>query len=245
MANQLSLQNPTLPISKALKEKLSEIKDNIDAVDSFRIPKVKPSGSGLEIIEGEKPVTLLKGVLLHVRKLKQFYAKPFKAGDVQRPDCFSTDGRTPDASVEKPISKACQGCPKNEFGSNSMQSGKACRDLRPLYFLLTDDAKSLPPIPRQIVVSPTSLKSVDSYLIGLAERNLNYRKVLTEVTWTKKGDTYGVLTFRKADNLSPEVIQDAAGLREAWLPVMDSDIVDREPEMEAAEPVVEAKGGRF
>ena len=98
------------------------------------------------------------------------------------------DGVVPDESIDKPVSKVCKGCKMAEFGTNQMKSGKACRNLKPMYMLLGDDAI----MPRQLTITPTSLKAANQYLLDLTERGFSYRKVKTKVEAFKKNpaDTF-------------------------------------------------------
>jgi hypothetical protein len=69
---------------------------------------------------------------------RQFYAGAYVAGEVSAPDCWSNDGEKPDASVESPQSKSCEGCPQNIKGSGQGDS-RACRYQQRLAVLLADD----------------------------------------------------------------------------------------------------------
>ena len=69
---------------------------------------------------------------------RQFYAGKYVAGESSAPDCWSNDGNTPDASVEEPQAKTCEGCPQNIKGSGQGDS-RACRFQQRLAVLLADD----------------------------------------------------------------------------------------------------------
>lgn len=64
---------------------------------------------------------------------KVYYAAAFEEGATGKPDCWSADGKAPDANIETPVSKTCGACPFNEWGSRISESGKKgkkCQDRR-------------------------------------------------------------------------------------------------------------------
>lgn len=69
---------------------------------------------------------------------RQFYAGKYVAGESSAPDCWSNDGKTPDASVEEPQANTCEGCPQNIKGSGQGDS-RACTFKQRLAVLLADD----------------------------------------------------------------------------------------------------------
>jgi len=69
---------------------------------------------------------------------RQFYAGKYVAGESSAPDCWSNDGDAPDASVEEPQAKTCEGCSQNIKGSGQGDS-RACRFQQRLAVLLADD----------------------------------------------------------------------------------------------------------
>lgn len=68
-----------------------------------------------------------------------FYSKPWSPdSEPTAPDCFSNDGRTPDAQSANKQADRCDTCPMNIKGSGQGQS-KACRYSRRLAVMLEDD----------------------------------------------------------------------------------------------------------
>lgn len=57
---------------------------------------------------------------------RSFYKGVYVKGQASAPDCFSADGKAPDASVKTPQSSACATCPQNIEGSGQGKS-RACR----------------------------------------------------------------------------------------------------------------------
>jgi hypothetical protein len=229
--------------SPELQERMLEVKENMESVESFRLPRAKMTAEGFELIEGEDVVTELEGVILHTKKTNVYYAKPYNPNDVTPPDCFSLDGNKPDASVAKPVSPACKGCPMAEFGTNSMKSGKACRNLKPMYLLLSDEAI----MPRQLTITPASLKAANQYLMDLTERGIAYRKVKTKIIAYKedKRDTYMKLRFVMGSRLDEQQQKNVEFLKNQWRPVMDNQMIDQREVDNGAGVAVAASNGEF
>jgi hypothetical protein len=69
---------------------------------------------------------------------RSFYAGKYVPGETTSPDCWSNDGDKPDASIEYPQNKTCEGCSQNIKGSGQGDS-RACRYQQRLAVLLADD----------------------------------------------------------------------------------------------------------
>lgn len=232
--------------SERIQNALAEVKENLASVENYRLPRAKLTSEGFELAEGEEPVEELEGILVHAKKTNVYYDKPFNPADVTPPTCFSLDGEKPDKSIAKPVFATCKGCPMAEFGTNSMKSGKACRNLKPLFLIRpTEDGLSI--IPRQITITPTSLKAANQYLMDLTERGLNYRKVVTKITTFKdnKADTYRKLKFSMVRKLSEQDAIDVNVLRGQWLSIMDNQVVDQNEVDSASTSEVAQSSGEF
>lgn len=218
----------TAQASAEILERMTEVQDNLESMENFKLPRAKMTAAGLELVEGDDPLLMLEGVIVHTKKSNVYYDKPYNANDVGPPTCFSNDGNVPDKSVEKPVHATCKGCPMAEFKTNLMKSGKACRNLKPMYLLLGND-ESTSIMPRQLTVTPASLKAANQYLMDLTERGISYRKVQTRVTLFKENprDTYFKMKFSIAKKLAPQQIADVEFLRDKWRPIMDAQIVEQ------------------
>lgn len=93
---------------------------------------------------------------------KAYYAKNYAEGDNAPPDCFSLDGKTPDASVKTPQSPNCATCEWNVFGSrvgaDGQAGGKACGDRRRIAVITPDFQVG----PLKLDLSPTSMSDRDN-----------------------------------------------------------------------------------
>lgn len=217
--------------SSELMTRIESMSENLESIEQVTLPKVKMTAGGFQLAEGQNPVLELMGVWIHARKLNMYYEKAYIPGTVEPPTCFSSDGIVPDSSIQKPVNPTCKGCPKAEFGSNSMKKGKACRNLKPVYLLLGDNTF----IPRQLAVTPTSIKAANNYLMELTERGVLARHAVTKITARKKNpaDTYMVLSFEFVRKLSDQGAVDVEFLRNKWMPAMNNQSIDeREVESE-------------
>lgn len=241
-------------VSDHVLEALKVAEENMKAVDNFKLPRTKITGEGFELAEGAEPVKELSGVLVFAKKTNVYYDKPYKKGDVSPPRCYSIDGETPvadlhdkDGKALKPIHPTCDGCPMAEFGTNAMGSGKACRNLKPIYLVRkTENGISI--VPRQITVTPTSLKAANAYFMDLTEMGFSYRNVVTTLTAFKKDadDKYSVLKFKLGTKLTDQEKKDVEAIRAQWLPAMATDIVDQnELDKEQAPATVASSQGEY
>lgn len=69
---------------------------------------------------------------------RTYYAGTYEEGQVTSPACWSADGKTPDAAVERPQSSACATCPQNVKGSGQGDT-RACRFSRRFAVVLEGD----------------------------------------------------------------------------------------------------------
>ena len=239
-------------VSEQVLAGLKVAEENMRAVDNFKLPRTKITGEGFELVEGSEPVKEMTGVIVFAKKTNVYYDKPYKKGDVSPPRCYSIDGEKPVADLRdkegkalKPIHATCDGCPMAEFGTNAMGTGKACRNLKPIY-LIRKTENGLSIVPRQVTVTPTSLKAANGYFMDLTEMGFSYRNVATKLTAFKKDsdDKYSVLKFSMGAKLSEQEVKDVEAIRKQWLPAMTLDIVDQNELASDATPakVADANG---
>jgi hypothetical protein len=102
-------------------------------------PLMRPDGDG--------PRNSIEAVILkassHVSKI--WYEQGYVEGSTAAPDCFSTNGVTPDAASKKRQSNACAVCPMNQWGSRitpAGKAGKACSDSKRTAIAPLEDIKN-------------------------------------------------------------------------------------------------------
>lgn len=76
--------------------------------------------------DGDGPRASIEVVILKssVAKSKIFYKDGYKEGSSESPDCFSTNGVTPDPLVKVKQANSCDACPMNAWGSHITPAGK-------------------------------------------------------------------------------------------------------------------------
>lgn len=176
---------------------------------------------------------------------KVFYVSGYQEGSVAKPDCFSNDGVTPEASSQEPQAKNCATCVHNQWGSkigDTGRKGKACADSKRIAIATLE----APADAIMLRVPAASLKALGEYGKMLAARG-----VRPEVVVTRIGFDYSVahpaLTFKPVgfigdadklgeikDSVMSELVAQIVGVKAADpSPVVDEKIT---PVPRAAKP---------
>lgn len=142
------------------------------------------------------PANRIEMVIVKANKgtSKVWYANGYVDGSDAKPDCFSNDGVRPDAGVDRPQSKTCGTCPKNEWGSKISNEGKrskACGDSVRIAVAtpgMVDD-------PYFIRVPAASIRNLGDLGKTLAKRGVSYQMVVTEIGFDPTAAT-PLLTFK-------------------------------------------------
>lgn len=61
------------------------------------------------------------------------------SGEFEAPDCFSTDGQSPDSNVENPLCDNCKDCAYNKISKNYQPGNTACSTYRRLVCVLANE----------------------------------------------------------------------------------------------------------
>lgn len=192
----------------------SEMYDAILGAPKFPYPKISTKGSRFRLVQGgaeqlikelEFPVILLRA---NPRVSKIFYSKPYDPNATDpRPDCFSNDGLTPDASVAMPIAEQCAKCPNNVLGSKITNSGNkttACQSQRHLAVLTAANPSD---VTAYLLTVPVSgMKAYREYLQELKNYGVEPHWVATVLSFDPEAD-YPRLTFARGPYLSAEQIK--------------------------------------
>lgn len=180
---------------------MAAMRDNIGgaqlrALDLDRI--TVPAGGGLfwlvKSLDNPDGIPLkeLTGVIVFQQRSRAFWAKGLGDGDAGTPpDCISNDCLvgigTPGGS--------CITCPKAQFGSDA-KGGKsqACSEKRVIFLLQA--GKVLPTV---MMIPPSSLKNLNTYMLRLAQESMPYYAIETKVGLEKAqsgdGVGYSKVTF--------------------------------------------------
>jgi hypothetical protein len=98
--------------------------------------KLMISGEEMGKVKGDLNVVIVNAA---PKVGRIFYVKPWSPdAEPTAPDCFSNDGKTPDAKAVNPQAANCDDCPNNIKGSGQGNS-KACRYSRRIAVLLEQD----------------------------------------------------------------------------------------------------------
>jgi hypothetical protein len=162
-------------------------------------------------VDGEEiPAPSIDVVIVKANKQnsKVFYLKGYQDGaENQKPDCMSSNGTHPDASIEKPQAKSCAVCPHNQWGSkigDGGGKGKACSDSVRLAVAQPDLLND----PYLLRVPPATIKALGEYGKALAKRGVPYTAVVTKIGFDMESPT-PKLTFRATGFLSDEAYAEA------------------------------------
>lgn len=174
-----------------------ELAEDMDGLQ-MNFPRVKiPSGGALqfEIPTGDPDnpdySKTLVGIILFNHPNNAYWPEGNEYDDNATPLCSSVDGRLGTGSP----GGSCAACAMNAFGSAAEGRGKACKNMRVLYLLRSDEL-----MPLQINLPPTSLKPFRLFMSQTfsARRRATYGS-LVEIGLKKMNngkDDYSVATFR-------------------------------------------------
>lgn len=120
---------------------------------------------------------------------KAWYSKGYTPGSTESPDCFSRDGKLPDATSRQKQCSNCATCPQNAFGSNKQTGrGKACSDHKIIVIAWERD----PEVFATLKVPTMSLAALKKLDTALRDANIPQQAVLCEFKFNQQY-TYPVL----------------------------------------------------
>ena len=169
-------------------------------LDRVRIPAGGGIAWEVPTPEGEvEPAKALTGIIVHHKTARAYWESSLEdSGGGAPPDCKSADGTTGNGTP----GGNCAKCPMNQFGSDSRERGKACKEMK-LLFLLKPDSL----LPIVVVLPPTSLQPFKKYLMRLTSAAVAYSRVETEIKLEKESNTDGIdyarAVFKATQRLDP------------------------------------------
>lgn len=153
---------------------------------------------------------------------REFYGSRYDPKkDATGPDCWSSNGITPDTGVERPQHKNCADCPNNISGSGD-NGGRACRFARRIAVALANDPHGGV---YQMKLPATSIfgkggpdgMPFDQYAKHVASHGIGLSQVVTEMGFDDRSDTpklvFKATRLLNEDNL--EVFEELGKSREA------------------------------
>jgi hypothetical protein len=198
--------------------------DSVLQGGKFPYPKISIRAGRYRLVEdgNEVPIGITLDVVVvganpHTSKI--YYGRPFDPNATDsRPDCFSNDGITPDASVQKPVSKTCATCSHNVLGSKITPSGaksKLCSDQKFLAVVPAADPSKI----YSLSIPVSAMKNMREYFTSLKNFGLIVEEVVTELGFDET-TSYPRITFRHKGYLDSKGI----GAVETLVKERDSEI---------------------
>ena len=139
--------------------------------------------------DGDGPRNSIEVVILKGSGVvsKIFYEAGWVEGSNAPPDCFSTNGVTPDISAGKKMAPTCAVCPKNAWGSRITpqgKQGKACSDSKRLAVVpLADIPNELFGGPMLLRVPAASLQDLATFGDTMAKLGYPYYAIGTRISF--------------------------------------------------------------
>lgn len=204
------------------------------------IPRVSLRAGRFRLVEGGVETTIGTNLDVIIVGVNPGVSKVFYSGawnpdaDSNRPACFSSDGKRPDASVSEPVSQSCATCPHNVLGSKVLPSGaksKMCADQRHLAIVPAADPSKV----YSLTVPVSGMKALREYFQELVNYNIDPEVAITELGFDDNA-SYPKLTF-KQKGFVPEK---ALPLVDNLLQSDDAKIATREMAPKPAGPALEA-----
>ncbi len=146
---------------------------------------------------------------------RTFYKGKYVEGSVEKPDCYSVDGKAPAVDAQLPQAKSCAACPHAQWGSRITEDGKkamACANFKRLAVAPAGMVSD----PMLLRVPGASLKAWDEYVKWLAQRGLRPFMVQTKISfdWSV---AYPALTFKALGVLPADVAAEVVAERSSEL----------------------------
>lgn len=186
-----------------------------------KVWSIKHQGKETQLMrdDGDGPRGSIEVVIVKAASAisKIFYAGGYQDGSNSPPDCWSTNGVTPDAAAQNRQNATCAGCPMNAWGSRVTESGKqgkACSDSRRIAVVpLNDMANDMFGGPMLLRIPAASLKDLKAYGELLSSYGHNYYGVATRVSFDPK-EAYPKFVFSAMRPLTEIEAKEIAALRE-------------------------------
>lgn len=203
-------------ISKVSKEQIREaIQTNLgnESISGFDFERIKvPTGGSIswEMMDDDNEISYfheVEGIIILIKPGRKFWEKGFdESEENSAPDCTSDNlingiPTNPDSDGE--YGGECNLCVMNTWGSGKNGKGKACKEVRIIFFLQKDNI-----LPTVLIVPVTSLKPLKKYLTRLTQKMKPYNSVITRFTLSKvkndSGISYSEISFSKIEDIDIE-----------------------------------------
>lgn len=169
--------------------------------------------------DGDGPRGSIEVVILKAASpiSKIYYAGGYQDGSNAPPDCWSTNGVTPDASAANKQCGTCAACPMNAWGSRVTEAGKqgkACSDSRRIAIVPVNDmANEMFGGPMLLRVPAASLKDLKAYGELLNSYHYPYYACATRISFDP-AEAFPKFVFKAMRPLTDVEAKQVLGLRE-------------------------------
>lgn len=190
--------NPDLQLAEVDDQQIEQLMQNevqmgLENIDP-RPPRIKLSREvPVFMMPDGSTAKNLTGIIVFFHKTRGYW----ETEGQKIPTCSSMDGKV--GTDENGVKHNCLNCPRNAYGTDKGGRGKACKEMRWIYFLQEGEM-----LPSKISLPPTSLGEFDTFVSALAQKKMApIQKIvrLSLKTAEKKNYSYSVLA-------QPEVIGD-------------------------------------
>lgn len=138
--------------------------------------------------KGDISTPNILGVLVNIQETRSFWRGAY-TGEGNRPDCFSSDA----VQGSGDPGGSCVSCEFAQWKSASVGKGQACK-LKYTLFMV----RGLDLLPVAIILPPTSVGPVRTYLAQLTQEGIPYYGVVTSLSLSQDKSSNGI-KYSKAD----------------------------------------------
>jgi hypothetical protein len=159
--------------------------------------------------DGDGPRNSIEVVLLKASPAisKIFYKDGYVDGSNSAPDCWSSNGATPDPSVQNKQSATCADCPMNAWGSRVTEAGKQgkkCSDSRRVAIVPSSDMDNeVFGGPMLLRIPAASLKDLKQYGDVMKSYQFDYFACVTKISFDPN-EAYPKFVFTAVRPLTEE-----------------------------------------
>ncbi len=166
--------------------------------------------------DGDGPRNSIDVVIVKAPKVKSkiFYAAGYTEGSTAAPDCWSTNGVTPDPQAPHKQHGTCMGCPMDAWGSRTTEAGKKgkrCGDSKRVAIVPADAESNNPGIlrneflggPMLLRIPAATLATLAAYGDMMAKAGFPYAAVITRISFDP-AEAYPTFKFAPVRPLTPE-----------------------------------------
>ena len=211
----------------------ADVAEDLEGLE-LSFPRVKIPGGGVPQFKmpGEDPdhptyVGEIEGIILFNHSANAYWPEGSEFDDNTPPLCLSPDGTqgcgTPGLR--------CAECGFNQFGSSG--KGKACKNMRMLYILRSEDS-----IPLQLALPPTSIKPFKNFVnMAFALRRRPVYGSLVKITLkpvSSNGFDYSVAVFNRVRDFAGEELEGVKAYAENFRGMVKAALEQRAQEQETA-----------